>query len=204
MATMTAVIVLREHELLIWAIPPLSSQPPDFFFNHNPTHILPPLFKIPFLDDIAPYSERIIWNTILSWYFGSSHPLYFDMLCHDSKSHRVQFMLNLKPDLSTASLHIINTSEITYDFDDGFFKDYRICENILVSCWSRRDNYECGLYTQLTSARSVNVVSHGISAAKMPLHDIANGCRSRLFLCPASGRFLLLDSNNSVSVLDFF
>ena len=56
------------------------------------------------------------------------------MLCQDSKLHRFQMML--EPDLSTASLHDINTSELTpHDFDCVFFQNYRICEETLVACW---------------------------------------------------------------------
>ena len=210
MSTKTAVIVLSGEAILIWAIPPLSPQPPDFF-DHNPTHI-PPLFTIPFPDDISSYPKRIRWNTMSSWYFGSSHPLYFDMLCQDSKLQMFQIML--KPDLSTASLRVINTSELTgyetYDFDDEFFMDYMICDDALVSCWFHDyqdlplDEYRWGVYTRLTSARLVNAISHGRPAAKILLPEI--GHENRLYFCPASGRFVFLirDGSNSVVVYDFF
>ena len=61
MGTKTAVIVLCEDAVLIWAIPPLSPQPPDFF-DHNPPHV-PPLFSIPFPDGIELRPELIQWNT---------------------------------------------------------------------------------------------------------------------------------------------
>ena len=162
----------------------------------------PPLFTIPFPDGIALRSEFIGWNTISSWYSGS---LYFDILCQDSKLHRFQIML--KPDLSTASLHVVNTSELTpHDFGYIFFEDYRICEDTLVSCWVYYDdahqNDPCGIYTGLTSARFSNVISHGGPAAKILLPDIGHDyC---LFSCPASGRFVRLDSSDVVAVLDFF
>ena len=203
MATKTAVIVLCEEAVLICAIPPLLPHPPDFF-DHNPTHI-PPLFTIPFPDDIILHSELIQWNTISSWYFGSSQPLYFDMLCQDSKLHR--FKIVLKPDLSTASLHVINTSELTlHDFNHVFFRDYGICEDTLVSYWTDSNRhlqqYRHGIYTGLTSARFDNIISPGGPAAKMLPPDI--GCGYLIYLCPASGRFILLDESNSVAVLDFF
>ena len=113
----------------------------------------------------------------------------------------------LEPDLSTASLHVINTSELTpHEFDHAFFDDYRICEDTLVSCWINLDllpPYQCGVYT---SARFPNTISHGGPAVKMLLPDI--GHEYRPFSCPVSGRFVLLvrdDSNNSGAVvLDFF
>jgi hypothetical protein len=206
MATKTAVIFLRDEAILIWAIPPLSPQPPDFF-DPNPTY-LPPLFTIPFPDGINLYSELFQWNTISSWYFGSSQPLYFDALCLDSKFYRFQIVL--KPDLSAASLNLINTSEFAppgHDSNYIMFPDYTICEDTLVSCWSytyyngRWDQYQCGVYTGLTSDRFANVISHS-GTTKMLLPDIGN--RRILFWCAASGRFVGLDSGNRVVVIDFF
>ena len=204
MATKTAVIVLCEEAVLIWAIPPLLPQPPDFF-DHNPTHISP-LFTIPYPDDIILHSELIQWNTLSSWYFGSSQPLYFDMLCEDSRLHRFKIML--KPDLSTASLHVTNTTELSHDFNDVYFPEYRICEDALVSCWTSDeftnwDLFQSGVYTGLTSTRFANIISPGGPVAKMLfLPDSEDGyhCHS----CPASGRFILVDHSNSVAVLDFF
>ena len=206
MATKTAVIVVYGLEVLIWAIPPLSPQPPDFF-DHNPT-LIPPLFTIPFPDDIELLPEFIRYNTISSWYFGSLQPLYFDMLCEDSKLHRFQIVL--EPDLSTASLNVINTSELTpHDFNRVQFQEYTICEDTLVSCWfyknfryNGRDQYQWGVYTGLTSDRFANVISHGGPTAKMLMLDI--GRKHDLYWCSASGRFVVLDSSNSVIVLDFF
>ena len=162
----------------------------------------PPLFTITIPDSIALHSEFIGWNTISSWYFDS---LYFDLLRQDSNLHRFQIML--KPDLSTASLHVINTSELTpHDFRYGYFENYRICEDTLVSCWTYYDDAHqkdsCGVYTGLTSARFADVISYGGPAAKMLLPDI--GHEYRLFSCPASGRFIRLDFGDSIAVLDFF
>ena len=210
MATKTAVIVIRGHEILIWAIPPLSSQPPDFSFDEYPTGthgdmMLPPFITIPIPYDVALHPENSEWDTISPWYFGTSLPLYFDMLPRDdSRIHRVKFMLNLKPDLSTASLHLINTSETMNDFDDDeTFENYRICEDTVVSGWSYLNYCQTGLYMQSTSARFVNVISHsGLTANIMSSPDIERDYL--LYLCPASGRFVLLDRSNTISVLDFF
>jgi hypothetical protein len=198
---------------LIWAIPPLSPQLPEFS-NINPTHI-PPLFTIPLPDDIVLHSELIKWTTISSWYLGSTHHLYFDLLCRHSKFHR--FKLIVESDLSEASLHVINTSEPTpHNFDEVSFQSYRICDDTLVSCWTRvNDPYHplpmhCryGVYTGLTSARFANLISHGGPAAKMLLPDTGHDY-CRLFSCPASGRFVLkvMDGNgshHSLFILDFF
>ena len=207
MATKTAVIVLCDDAVLIWAIPPLSPQPLDFF-DHHPTHLPPPLFTITFPNGISlhhesPHAERIGWKTISSWYFGSSHdPLYFDMLCLDSKLHRFQIIL--KPDLSSASLHVIHTELTPHDFNCVSFQDYRICEDTLVSCWFYEDDHhDCGVYTGLTSARFADIISHGGPAAKMLLPDMGRRY-TYLSSCPASGRVVLLDTGNNLAILDLF
>ena len=205
MATNTAVIVLHVEAISIWAIPPLSPQPP-VFFDHNPTHT-PPLLTIPFPDYIELNSNHIQWNTTTSWYFGSSQPLYFDSLCRDSKLYR--FQITLKPDLSTASLHVINTSDLTpHDFNHVTFQNYTICEDTVVSCWfhasSNWDQYQLGVYTGLTSARFANDITLGGPATNlgMLLPDIEQVYN--LFWCAASGRFVCVYSSSRVAVLDFF
>ena len=134
----------------------------------------------------------IQWNTISSWYFGSSQPLYFDTLCQGSKLHIFQIILN--PDLSTASLHAISTSELTtQDFNYVTFQDYTICEDSLVSCWFKFDSgqnqyqLKYGVYTGLMSSRFANVLTHG---GTMLLSGI--GRDYDLHYCPASraGRFV--------------
>ena len=208
MATETTVILLCEVAVLIWAIPPLLPQPPNFF-DQSPTYI-PALFTITFPDSIELPSELIQWNAISSWYFGSSQHLYFDTLCQDYKIHR--FQIRLKSDLSTASLHVINTSELTpHDFNCVTFQDYRICEDALVSCWFSTSYigswdqdqylYQRGVYTGLMSDRFANFVPHGGPAAKMLLPNI--WCWYDLYWCPASGR-IVRRSSEGVAILDFF
>ena len=199
--TKIAVIVLCLEAILIWAIPPLLPQQLDFL-DHNPVHIRP-IFTIPFPDGIILHSKLISWKTISSWYFGSSQTLYFesifDALCRDRKLHRFQIML--KPDLSAASLQVINASEVTpYDFYRKFFQSYRICEDTLVSCLF--SHHKCGVYTGLTSARFSNIISRGHPAVKMTLPDI--GHEYRHDACPASGGFVLVVKNNTLVVLDVF
>ena len=212
MATKTAVIVLYEKEVLIWAIPPLSPQPLDFF-DHHPTHI-PPLFIIPIPVDIEVHPDTTIqWNTISRWYFGSSQPLYCDLLCRYT-IHRFQIMI--EPDLSTASLYVINTPEITrQDFTDVFLPEYMICGDALVSDFTisnyipdtHQFQYQPRLYTGLTTANGI--ISHGGPAANMLLPEFERGSDwFDLFPCPASGRFVLRvcsgGDSDSVAVLDFF
>jgi hypothetical protein len=135
--------------------------------------------------------------------------LEFDMLSRGfSKRHR--FKIELKPDLSTASLHAIYTPGLTpLNRDiDGFFEGYTLCEDTLVSFWRYDDDndgvrhYE--LYTESTSSRFDNVISHTGPATKMLLPDIGRDSEYVLYPCPASGRFVRQESNNSVAVLDFF
>ena len=107
----------------------------------------------------------------------------------------------IEPDLSDASLYLINSSELNLlNFYYVSFQSYRICEDTLVSCWiDIDDQHRCGVYTGLTSARFASIISDDGPAARMLLPDIGDKYR-----CPASGRFVRLDGDNSVSVLDFF
>jgi hypothetical protein len=98
----------------------------------------------------------------------------------DSKLQR--FKLVIKPDLSDASLHFINMSEITSNdlntaIDAFWLSDsYRICEDALVIFWNNYVNR--GAFTGLTSAPFTNVATRwnfGIEAESF---------------CPTSGRFV--------------
>jgi hypothetical protein len=96
------------------------------------------------------------------------------MLRLDSKLNR--FKLIVKPDLSDASLHVINTSGLTlHNFKNVSFQSYRICEDTLVSIWRSYD-HKFGVYTGLTTAHFTS--------------DIAWIARDDHSICPASGRIV--------------
>jgi hypothetical protein len=166
--------------VLIWAIPPLSPQPsyfPDNIRDDNP-NLIPPLFKIPFPDDIARYTRRsLTWKTLSSWYFGfSGEIVYFDMIYTQIQ----RFKIIIKPDLSDASLHVINIPEtISGDLKESsvafrIYEGYRICEDALVYSWNNHKTW--GAYTGLTSAPFTKVFT------RWDGHVIS--------LCPTSGRFV--------------
>ena len=122
--------------------------------------------------------------TISSWYVGSWGSVDFEIFHTDSKLQR--FKIIIKPDLSDASLHLINMSEITSgDFLESLKvsreEGYRICEDALVYFWSNRF-MTWGVYVGLTSAPFTNVVKQW----------------SEIFdsfsLCPTSGRFVYINS----------
>ena len=199
-ATKTVVVILCEEKILIVAIPPLLPRPPDFF-DYNSARIPPPLFTITYPDGLAHHPAGVERKMVSFWYSDSSRPFYFDMLCQDSNRHR--FQINLKPDLSSASLldTNINLSESLHlHHGSTFFQGYRICDDILVS-WHRNSGYPL-LYTGLTSATFSNVIPQRGTASELFLHGI--GLRYNITLCPASGRLVRLDASNSVAVLDFF
>ena len=181
------------------AIPPLLPRPPDFF-DFNSARIPPLLFTITYPDRLAPHPAGVKRKMVSSWYSDSSNPFYFDMLCQDSKRHR--FQINLKPDLSSASLHDINSKSESFPLHHGstFFQGYRICHDTLVS-WHRNADYPL-LYTGLISDTFSNLISQSGPASEIFLPDI--GLKYNLTLCPASGRLVRLDASNSVAVLDFF
>jgi hypothetical protein len=151
----------------------------NHLLDNCPSHI-PPLFKIPFPDGTLRYNREIRrWITLSSWYFGSWESVYFDLFSTDSKIQR--FKLIIKPDLSDASLHFINMSEITSnDLKTAIAAlwlsdSYRICEDALVIFC---DHYKKGgVFTGLTSAPFTNVVTPWKFK------------RARS-LCPTSGRFV--------------
>jgi hypothetical protein len=119
--------------------------------------------------------------TVSSWYFQSWESLYFDVLYTDSKIQR--FKIIIKPDLSDASLHIINMSEtISDDLMKsleiyGVCEGYRICEDALVYFWyNRTKTVTWGAYAGLTSAPFTNLIRRWNGY----IHSI----------CPTSGRFV--------------
>ena len=120
--------------------------------------------------------------TTSSWYIGSWGPIYFDIFHTDSKLQR--FKIIIKPDLSDASLHFLNMSEITSDdflesLEVYCERGYRICEDALVYFWKNRF-MTWGVYVGLTSTPFTNVVKQW----------------SEIFdsfsLCPTSGRFVYI------------
>ena len=126
------------------------------------------------------------WNTISSWYFGSSHSLYFDLLCQSSILKRFQIML--KPDLSGASLHVINLWTHFSWFQ--FF--------ILPKIQDLR-GYPC-----LRSIWSSIYVRSFCHLTRRCSQDVNTRAYAPLFSCRASGRFVVQDSSNRVTVLDIF
>ena len=169
---------------MIWAIPPLSPQQSDLhFIDNNSTHI-PPSFKIPLPDDILRHSHEILGlMTVSSWYFGSgsSESVYFDFF-YTSKIQK--FKIIIKPDLSYASLHVINRiSELISDDLITSLGRYstckdQICEDALVYLRNIPSRKTLGGYAGLilTSAPSFNVVMQWNGSVES--------------ICPASGRFV--------------
>jgi hypothetical protein len=122
---------------------------------------------------------------ISSWYFGSSQPLYFDM-SYASKLHR--FEITIKPDLSDASLHFINTSKHTCEFYSLSCRQYTICEDRLLFWEDCNDEY--GPHLRLLSSHFANV----ISPVQKNIYESDDG----FSLCPASGRSIYFDRNDIV------
>jgi hypothetical protein len=218
MATETAVIFLYEGNIFIWAIPDQLSQPLDFTDHHPP--YVPTTFTIPFRVPGDIDLHPIGWKTMSSWYFSSSNPIYFDMICEEYTLHR--FQITLQPDLSSASLLFVKTSKLSEnDFEYVITaQDCRICEDSLFSCWfydthdtpfspwfldsdgfdekAVQYQIEFGLYTGLK-------FNHFPISYSGPLILPDFGGRFTLLWCPTSGRFVvvLLDQSNSLVIFDF-
>ena len=137
--------------------------------------------------------------TLSSWYFGSE-PVYFNIYYTDSKESKLQRLkIVIKPDLSDASLHVINVSEIVSDDLKNALKLYRfekklqICENALVYTWNYPDAWEA--YVGLTSASFTNFLTRWDGRVRS--------------LCPTSGRSVCRDFegdffNDRILVADLF
>ena len=134
------------------------------------------------------------------------------MLSNDISNKPYRFKIELKPDLSTASLHAIYNPGLTpQSAFEGFtlLEGYMICEDNLVSFWlyeRNDDEAHCEVYTEPMSACFDNAISHSGPAVKMLLPDIGRESEYVAYPCPASGRFVrhCRDSNNRIAVLDFF
>ncbi|KAF8805098.1 hypothetical protein BYT27DRAFT_7193348 [Phlegmacium glaucopus] len=194
LATKTAIVILHQEGILIWAIPPLS-QPANFDFDNLAR--LPPLIRLKFPDDLA--LQLPTWRTLSSWYFGSSQPLYFDMV-HAGHLRLQRFKLIIKPDLSDATIHLINILQLTARDSEGAAtpSTSNICEDILVSFWDTFD--QCGIYTGSILSHPTNTIPFVVSMV-LPV----DGCGHSHSLCPASGRFVHLDWGDidRIVVFDF-
>ena len=101
-----------------------------------------------------------------------------------------RFKIIIKPDLSDASLHVINMSKIiSDDLIECLYRvygGYRICEDSLVCFWKNR--FKTGAYAGLISAPFTNVVTRW------------NGPGYIKSLCPASGRYVCCSEGRSESI----
>ena len=137
--------------------------------------------------------------TLSSWYFGSE-PIYFNIFYTDSKESKLQRLkIVIKPDLSDASLHVVNVSEIVSDDLIKVLRDYkfglkfRICENALVYFWNYPEAWEA--YVGLTTAPFTNALTRWDGRVRS--------------LCPTSGRSVCRDLegsffNDRIIVADLF
>jgi len=204
------VIVLCEEKALIWAIPHLLPQPPDFQrpspFDGDTT-LIAPLFTIPYPDDIDLRLVR--WKTMSSWYLGSSNPLHLDALHRDCALHRFQLILN--PNLTSASLRLKNSSILSpEDYPNVTQCDYTICENSAISVWFD-DPSVLKWYDGLDgSGKNASVQKGGVlmgsAITRFALVDrVLDFGRSRyqLLSSAASGRVVLQDQNQNLVVFDF-
>jgi hypothetical protein len=199
------IIVLCNHKVLVWGIPPLSPHPPDFL-NDNPP-ISPPL-KTSLPDHIARKYKRIRWEEILDWYAGSSQSIHlgiseFSVEDLDLNIHNVKIVI--KPDLSDISIHVINTCQLAPDFHTILYPKYHILEDHThVSQAHLVDAHEGMICIRSTSSPPSNIISPERPIfLKLSLPGLG-GLRGSTS-CPASGRFVYFLGNNfhEIVVVDF-
>ena len=185
---------------MLWAIPPLSPQPLDFF-DDNPTCI-PSLFRVIFPDSLIQKTELVKWEVMSSWYFGSSQPIYFDALHDDFKLYG--FEIVIESDLSNVFLYARNSSQLSRgDCNLLCRKCSRnsICEDTLVSITYPTSN-QCTTYIRPKSPPPANVISPGGPKALYTALLSVIGSPQIHSLCPASGKFAYSDIDRII-VVDF-
>ena len=181
------IIVLDNHEILIWGIPPLSPHPPDFL-NDNPTRISP-LLKTSLPDGIGTYS-RICWETILDWYAGSSQLIHLGVSAESLYSMILNVEIVIKPDLSAIFLYVIKTCPVTHGLLNIFYPRYHILEDHTHVSEVHVDNCNKSyIYIRSTSSRPPNIISPE-SPIFLRLSIPGFGHYSTSTSCPASGRFV--------------
>lgn len=211
--TKTTIHVFCRQGILIWAIPPLSPQSshlPNHFLDDN-SNPIPPLFQIRYPD--SSRYEILGWMTVSSWYFGSCESAYFDMLHTNSKLKR--FKIVIKPDLSDASLRVINTYNIANDLMDSlsfirFCGGYKICEDALVYFWynghKTGGEYAGSTFVPLTknvTRWKFGLVHSAISATFA--NDDTRWDGHINSLCPTSGKSVYsTDDGKGIVVVDLF
>ena len=204
MTTTTTIIIICIDNILIYAIPSLSPLDDD----HNHPTLLPPLFRIPFPSELVPTTGLFFWKSMyncIGWYSGPSQPLYFNILCRDSRL--LDFEIVIEPDLSDASLHLINASQPS---QNTLPQPYRICEDTFVSCGNMTYQNKGTVHIRSMSSSPTNDISPdghvflelGGTDSVLDLGPFGIGSNS---LCPASGKFVYLGTmeNDLVVVVDY-
>ena len=193
------IIVLCDHNVLVWGIPPLSPHRPDFI-DDNPTHVSP-LLTTSLPDDITRNYKRIRWELILDWYAGSSQSIHLGVSTEDLNIHNVEIVI--KPDLSDISLYVINTCELRPHFHTILSPKYHIFEDhIHVSQGYVMNADESTMHIRSTSSRPSNIIS---PESPIFLKLSLPGAYVDPSSCPASGRFVYIPRNNcrEIAVVDF-
>ena len=198
------IIVLRNHKVLVWGIPPLSPHPPDVL-NDNPIHISP-LLKTSLPDYITRKSERIRWETILDWYSGSSQSIYLGVSAEDLDLNIHNVKIVIKHDLSDISLHVINTCQLTFDSRAILCPKYHIFEDHthVSEVYANRD--DSWLFIRSMSSPPPNIISpESLIFLKLSLPGLGAHWISGSTSCPASGGVVHFPRNNSheIVVVDF-
>ena len=181
------IILLHNHKVSVWGIPPLSPHPPDFL-NDNPTHISP-ILKTSLPDNIARKSKSIRWEVILDWYAGSSQSIHLGVSTEESNIHNVEIVI--KPDLSDISLYVINTCQL--DFHTILCPQYHIFEDHNVSemhVWSHASR----IYIRSMSSPPNIISPESPKFLTVSLHGLNPSGISTS--CPASGRCVYFPQEN--------
>ncbi|KDR79805.1 hypothetical protein GALMADRAFT_208115 [Galerina marginata CBS 339.88] len=195
----SSIILLYRSGVSVWSIPPLSPSKPPFSDADPPS--VPPHFTLLYPDLGSVWCEGPC-----DWYSGSPQPHIYDLIEVDGidfpiKSRRYEVVLG--GHLKSAELAERWTFAISRSadlkFESGFF-----CENTLVSWWFDSASQLVKVHTGSTFAAGREAASRKVivdeTLTLLQTHDIWKGC---VGLCPVSARFLYLDTEKGIRVLDY-
>jgi len=184
----------------IFQIPPLKTKTPLF----DVEVILPelaPILTFQYPEDVEDDSFRCQKHD--EWYYSdlSSPPLYFDMF-EGPQNKFSRYKLDVASDLSSLSVTHIGSTPLRHNIRPAYHSiAYRICEDSSVNIsdngsWTSSSAFTVGVGLSSEYHRSQPPALH----LNMTLFAFAYIPRS---FCPASARFVYINSLGDIAISDF-
>ena len=170
-------------------------------------------------------AANTVSQRLCEWYrLTVSQPLYFDLFDPNDSvqplgDHKhCRFQLNIMPDISSATLVPISFLDIparqSIRSMFPFFTCHRICGDMLVSCWSDKQDGVRTLVAHTSSFSGTDLSSNPVpnSGAFSSITPIISDCHPSIVrsqkltsFCPLSGRFIVADKSGlNIAIVDLF